>query len=156
MATPPVSLLDYNLLVLSMHEQQEERRDGEEDAIYDAKCKRRLQHRAFFVEIVAKRRVAVEATGAETDIEGAIGREVRAIGVGNAAQVVDSCDEGSYKAYVDEADKVGGAAGGFATEEREQAPCNGEGGDYEKDSGGVLAGIQKACQKIGSVGTHST
>jgi hypothetical protein len=76
MATPPIGLLDHNILLLSMHKQQKERRDGEEDAVYDAECKGRLQHRAFLVEIVAKGRVAVEAVRAKTEIEGAIGREV--------------------------------------------------------------------------------
>ena len=76
MATPPISLLDHNILLLSVHEQQKERRDREEDAIYDAECKRRLQHRAFLVDIVAEWRVTIEAIRAKTEIEGAIGREV--------------------------------------------------------------------------------
>lgn len=76
MATPPIGLLDHNILLLSVHEQQKERRDGEEDAVYDAECKGGLQHRAFLVDIVAERRVAVEAIRAKTKIEGAIGREV--------------------------------------------------------------------------------
>lgn len=76
MTAPPVGLLDHHILLLSMHEQQKERRDGEEDAIYDAECKGRLQHRAFLVNIVAKGRIAVEAVRAKTEIEGAIGREV--------------------------------------------------------------------------------
>lgn len=76
MATPPICLLDHHILLLSVHEQQKERCDGEEDAVYDAECKGRLQHRAFLVKIVAKGRVAVEAIWAKAKIEGAIRREV--------------------------------------------------------------------------------
>lgn len=94
MTTPPIGcLFHHNLLLLPVHEQQKEGRAREEDAVHDPKRKRRFQHRALLVDVEAEGRVPAEAIRAEGDVEGAVGAEMAAVGVGDAAQVVDASDE---------------------------------------------------------------
>ena len=135
MAASPVScLLDHHLLLLPIHEKQKECRACEEDAIHDAERKRRLQHRALLIDVEAERRVPAEAIRAQGDVEGSIGAEMAAVGVGDAAEVVDAGDEGPDEKDVYEADEVGRAAGRFAAKECQEAPHRCKGRDNKEDS----------------------
>ena len=114
---PPVSLLDHDLLLLPLHKDQKEGRNGKEDGIHDAEGKRGFEHRALLVDVEIEAVVAAHSAGAEGDVETAVVAEVRAIGVGDVAKVIYASDQGADEAYVDEADEMGGSTGGFATEE---------------------------------------
>ena len=132
MTSPPIGLLDHHLLLLPLHEEQPESRDGKEDGIHDAECKRGFQHGTLLIDVKIKPIVAAHSAGPECDIEIAVITEVRAIGVGDAAKVIDAGDQSANEAYVDETDEMGGPTGRFATEEGQEAPCYGKGGDDEE------------------------
>lgn len=140
MTTPPISLLNHHLLLRPIHKQQPERRHGKKDTVHNPKRKCRFQHRALLIDIKTEWTVSIKSVRPKRDVKGAIGAEVRAVSIGNAAQVVDARDQGADEADVDKADEVGGAPCGFAAEEGEEAPYGGEGGDYEEDSKQTLSG----------------
>lgn len=85
MATPPISLLDHNILLLPIHEQQKERAARKKDAVHDPERKRRLQHCALLVDVESKGVVPVKPVRAQGDVESAVVGEMRAVGVGDAA-----------------------------------------------------------------------
>ena len=111
MTPPPVGLLNDHLLLLPLHKDQKEGRDGKEDAVHDAEGKRGFEHRALLVDVEIEAVVAAHSAGAQGDGETAVVAEVRAVGVGDVAEVVHACDQGADEAYVDETDEVGGSTG---------------------------------------------
>ena len=138
MTPPPISLLDHHvlLLLLPLHKHQPKRRNRKQDNVHNPKRKGRLEHRTLLVQIEVEPIIAAHAVRAQRDGEGAAIGEIRAAGVADATEVVDARNQGADEADVDEGDEVGGAAGGFAPDDGQEAPCYGEGGDYEEDSGG--------------------
>lgn len=111
MASPSDSFFDNHLSVISAHEQQEEACDSKKDAVHDPKCKASLQHGACFVDVDRERAASIKAVGAQAHVEAAIGTEVGAISIGNAAQLVDTCNECTDKAEIDEGNEEGRFAG---------------------------------------------
>ena len=134
MTPPPVGLLHYHLLLLPLHKDQPESRNGKEDGIHDAECPRGFEHGTLFIDVEIKPVIAAHSIGPQSDRKIAIIAEVRAIGVGDVAKVIDAGDQGANEAYVDERDEVGGPTGGFATEEGQSTPCYCKGGDDEEYS----------------------
>lgn len=118
-----------------MHEQQQKGGDGEEDAIHDAKSEARFSHRTFLVGVQAQgRRIATDAIVVDGDGETAVGGEIGAVGVGDVTELVDAGDEGADETKVDEGDKYGGVASGFAAEDGEYGPSGSEDGDDEENA----------------------
>jgi hypothetical protein len=141
-AAPPS---DHLLPAISLMLSQEESEDGsdeEEDDVHDGKGPARLQHRARLGGVDAKpAALVVGAEDAQVDVDVA-GGEVGAIGVGDAAKLVDTGDQGADKGKIDQADKGSGAAGGGHPKERGDGPYAGENRDdekYEDEAGGQLA-----------------
>lgn len=78
----------------------EEGGEEEEDDVHDAEGEARLEQGARLVRVDAEA-VAVElAKDAKVDVVGGPGRDVRAVGPGDEAEVVDACDEGAEEACV--------------------------------------------------------
>ncbi|KAL8642703.1 MAG: hypothetical protein Q9228_000633 [Teloschistes exilis] len=136
MAPPPIGLLHHHFPVIPipMHEQQQKRRDGEEDAIHDAKRKARLQHGAILVDVEVEGRGAADAIVVDGEGEAAVGGEVGTTGVRDAAEFVDSGDKGPDEAEIDEGGEEGGFASGFAAEHGRDSPCGGQDRDDEEDT----------------------
>lgn len=134
MAPSPVGLLHHHLPIVPVpvHEQQQECRDGEKDAIHDAESKARLQHGAILVDVEVEGRGAADAVVVDGEGEVAIGRETGAAGFCNVAKFVDPGDEGADEAEVDEGDEEGGFAGGFAAEHGRDGPRGRQDGDDEE------------------------
>lgn len=111
-------------------------RDSKPDNVDDPKGKRRLEHHAGLVCVP---RDAGSGDG-ETAARPRPGRvavgEVCAVCVGDAAEVVDACDEGADKAEVDKGDEAGVCGGAVVGEEGEDGPGEGEDGDDEEDEDG--------------------
>lgn len=116
MASPPISLLNHHLLLLPLHEDQEERRDSEENNIHDPEGEGRLQHGALLVCVETEPIVSTDATGAYSERGISITGKVGAIGVGDGAEVVYAGDQGANEANINEADEVSGPSGGLATD----------------------------------------
>ena len=139
MAPPPIRLLHHHLLLLPLHKHQPKRRNRKQYNIDNPKRERRLEHRTLLIQVEIEAVVAADPIRAQGDVDAAVGGEGRAVGVADAAQVVHAGDQRADEADVDEGDEVRGAACGFAPDQGEQAPCYGEGADYEEDSvGGAL------------------
>ena len=86
MTSPPIRLLDHDLLLLAAaHEQQQEGGHEEENDVHDAEGERRLQHRARFVDVQMQPAGAAEPAPVQRDRKGARAREVAAIGLGDVA-----------------------------------------------------------------------
>jgi len=68
-------LLHHGLL-LPMHEEQEERCGGEEDAIHDPKRKGRLFHGALFVEIGMDWTRSTGSIRAHSEVKGVVNTDV--------------------------------------------------------------------------------
>ena len=134
MASPPVCLLDHHLLLLPLHKDQPKRRDRKQNRVHDPKRECRLKHSTLLIEVEIETIITAHSVGAQCDVERSIIGEARTVGVGDAAEVIDSGDQGADEANVDKADEVGGSAGRLAADYRQEAPCYGEGGDYEEDS----------------------
>lgn len=118
-----------------MHKQQQKGGDGEEDAIHDAKREARFPHRTFLIGVQTQGRcTAADAIVVDGDGETAVGGEIRAVGIGDVAKLVDAGDEGADETEVDEGDEHGGVAGGFAAENGEYGPSGSEYGDDEEDA----------------------
>ena len=79
----------------------------EEYAIHDTECERCLEHGTRLIDIGRKRRASAESVGPKRNVEITIGREVRAVGVGYAAELVDARYEGSDEAKIHEGYEVG-------------------------------------------------
>lgn len=117
-----------------MHEQQQEARDGKEDAIHDAKGKARLQHGAVLVRVELKGRIAGDAIVVDGEGESTISGEIGAVRIRDVAQLVDAGDESTDEAEIDKGDEEGGVAGGFAAEDGGNGPGSGEDGYDEEDA----------------------
>lgn len=102
-------LLNDNFPVLAVNKQRQERSPDKEDDLHDPQRKGSLQHRAGLVDLQRQRVVhlpAVLTKGPEGHPDRAA-VPVRAVGVGDEAQLVDTCDEGAEETHVDEGDKEG-------------------------------------------------
>ena len=110
MAAPTNSrLLNNHFPVLAVNKQRQERSPDKEDDLHDPQRKGSLQHRAGLVDLQRQRVVhlpAVLAKGAEGHPNRAA-VPVRAVGIGDEAQLVDAGDEGAEEAHVDEGDEEG-------------------------------------------------
>jgi len=125
-------LLNHDLarLVMAPHHQRQQGRDGKENAVHDAKRKRRLEHGARLVGLDAEagaRRTEVPDSDGPT---GAVGRS--AIGVGDETQRVHGADEGTHKEQVDQRDKECVRLGAVVGEECADGPGGAEHRDDEE------------------------
>lgn len=77
--------------------------------LHDAKCKRRLKHRALPVDIEA---VTISRNGKEAEVLAvlAVGREAGAVRICDSAQAVDTADEGANEEQIDKGDEFGRVA----------------------------------------------
>ena len=109
MASPSIALLDHDVPIvpLPMHEQQQERGDGKEDAVHDTKSKACLEHGAILIGAVC---------------------------ICDVSELVYTSDQGADEADVDEGDENGGIAGGFAAEHGSNGPGSSEDGDDEENT----------------------
>ncbi|KAI4191484.1 MAG: hypothetical protein L6R41_000018 [Letrouitia leprolyta] len=140
MTAPPISLLHYNVPVIPfpMHEQQQEARDGKEDAIHDPKREARLQHCAVLIRVEMKRRSPADPIVVDGDGEVAVGGKVCAVRLGNIAKLVDAGDERANEAKVDKGDKDGRISGGFTSEDGDDGPSGSKDGNDEENTGEAL------------------
>lgn len=107
---------------------------GKEDDVHDGKGPAGLEHGAGLVGLPAPVR--------DGDVGGRVpgrcggggeGAAAAAVGVGDAAKLVDGGDEGGEEAEVDEGDEVGVCGRAVVAEEGEDGPGEGEDGDDEED-----------------------
>jgi len=107
--------------VVSVNEECEDASNEEEDDVHDAKCPRRLEHRALFIDVKSIG-VSRDSDEAQVGAVRAIGLPVRAVCVGNASELIDCADECADEEKVDEGDEVGGMASARIQEERSECP----------------------------------
>lgn len=120
--------------LVSVHEQQQDARVEEKDAVHDAEGEAGLEHRARLVDIDREGRVgglAKVSKRTEADVQRA-GGEAGATGVGDVTKLDHTRDESADEAHVDEGNEVGGIAGRPAAEESCDAPDRGQDGCYEE------------------------
>ncbi len=123
------------LIPVLPHEPQQHHRIEKENNIHDPKRKARLQHRTRPIDIERKLRIGLPPKipeRSQTQVKRPR-REIRAAGIGDAAQLDDARDEGADEAEVDEGDEECGFAGRPAPEEGRYAPGRSEHGGDEED-----------------------
>lgn len=140
-AVPPVVVAPPDVHLLVGPEpptvpEREETGDGEPDDVDDAERESGLEHDAGLV------RVPADARSGDGDVAdgarpgGCAVRPVGAVGVGDAAEVVDTGDEGADEAEVDKGEEAGVGGGAVVGEDGEEGPGEGEDGDDEEDEDG--------------------
>lgn len=150
-------LLDNRLRMLAVHEEGPERCPGEEHHFHNAERKAGLQHPAGLVRIVGERVVGALSVRSERPQGDPYSAPVpvSAVGIGNEAQLVDSGDEGAEKEQVHEADEGGGALGRRVSDQRVEAPEDGNRANDEKDEyvhGGNNVGFEIPIDEVGLFG----
>lgn len=112
MTPPSNSLLNNDLPSIPlMNEQGQESGPSKEDDLHDAHSEGSLQHGTGFVDMQCERVTRAETIfteGAERDPD-RTGVPVAAVGGSDEAEFVDSGNEGTHEAEVDEGDEEGGA-----------------------------------------------
>lgn len=96
-----------------MKEQCQESRPSKENHLHNAHRKRRLQHRTRLIHMQRERVIRAHAVLAERAERNPDGPAVPAgtVCVGDEAELVDGCDEGTEEEGVHEGDEEGGALG---------------------------------------------
>lgn len=83
------------------------RRNFEKMNLHDAKCPRSLEHGALTVDVPSIR-VARDVEQAQVGVVRTVPVPARAVGVSDAAELVDCADESTDEEEVDESNEVGG------------------------------------------------
>lgn len=73
--------------------------EEEKDAVHDSECEAGLEHGAGLVGIDFEAIAAKRAEDAKVDVVGRAGGDVCAVGAGDEAEVVDTCDECANEAW---------------------------------------------------------
>jgi hypothetical protein len=105
MRLPNISILPA--IPSTTMEESQYTRNKEENAIHNRKRKASLQHRALLISSKMQAIHINAAQYAEVDLVGIAGCDVRAVFMGDAAQLVDACDQGADEAEVDKGDEEG-------------------------------------------------
>ena len=145
---------DLLLLAAAMHERQRAREE-EEDAVHDRQCPARLEHRTGLPQanIVSPKVRAIQQLEAARGVAG--GAEGAAVVGADAAEGVDTADEGADDAEVDEGDEVRVVLRAVVGEECAGGPDDGEDYDDEEDEDSVGGEGVGADVEVDEVGEHA-
>lgn len=135
MAPPNHSLLTFFLM--SPQQECQHTGDEEKDGAHDSKRPARLEHGTVLVDVGARLSAIAALSSiipqdAEIDVD-VTGREIGAIGSGNASQLVDASNEGADEGEVDQGDEGCRAPRGGEAEKRGDGPGTGENRNDEQD-----------------------
>ena len=103
----PSDFLGVDGAVMTVQEEGQDKCPEKEDNVDDCQGKRGLEHGAVFIDVDRPRGPAaapIVAKWTKIDIDGTRG-EAGTVGSTDASQVVDSSDQGTDKAQVNEGDK---------------------------------------------------
>ena len=136
-AAPPRMMMVLMPFLVLMHKPCQDSRDKEANHINDAKRKTALQHRAHFARVA--RPIVPPSPSPEIPKGPQAGEEigagpvkVAAVCVGNAAELVDTCDQGAEETEVHEPHEGGGAFCGAVSDEGFEGPDTGKYRDDEE------------------------
>ena len=159
-AAAPVRRLLDDVPLAALQVQRDDAGHDEEDDVHDGEGEAGLEHGARLVDVDAERPV-VDDPGADDDgvavARHAAGRaepavRVAAVGVGDAAQVVDARDQRAREAQVDEGHEVPVAPHRRPLEQRHQRPRAGQRGHDEEHQdvrGRQLVLVDVAVDEVG-------
>ena len=154
---PHMRLLHNMVAVPRVQEEGQQRRPEEEQRLHDPQRKRGLQHRAGLVHLQRERVIRATTVLAEraerNPYRAAI--PVRAVSIGDEAELVDGRDEGTEEEEVDEGDEHGGAFRGGESDQSVDGPEDGDHADDEHDEdvgGREHVGFQVSVDEVRLVG----
>ena len=104
---PPVIII----IPGSVHKDQDQERDEEEDAIHDAEGEARFLHCAILRNAGRNPARTGDSIGSHAQICWATVSDAGAVGVGDTAELIDAGYEGADEAEVDKSDEEGGSLG---------------------------------------------
>jgi hypothetical protein len=152
--TPCADLFDHHCLLVTVEEQGQDEGDEKEDDVHDAKDPRSFEHGAVLVDVEMPTAAGIVSEYSKIDVDGS--REVGTIGVSDATEIVDPCNECADEAQVDKSDKKGRAPSRTETDECCNSPGAGEDRDDEEDEDeggrklvGLVVTIDEECLLTG-------
>ena len=118
----PVPAVGMRAHPVAVHPSQD---GGEEehDAVHDAKREACLEHRAGLVGLEVKVGARHGPESAEAGVPVPVLGQVRAVGVGNVAQVPHAGNEGADEAEIDEGDEAGVGRRAVVGKDCKEGPC---------------------------------
>ncbi|TGO85660.1 hypothetical protein BPOR_0375g00090 [Botrytis porri] len=142
------------LLPLPHHTSQQTRYE-KENTIHDSKRKTGFEHRTRFIHFDSHSINIRISKGSEIDVVSGGVCEMRTVGIGDEAELVDAGDESAYETEIDERNEEGVGAGAVVGEEGCDGPGAGEHGDDEEHEDVVGGESVVGCVDVDEEGEHA-